>query len=56
MSHCTGYSTVPIAWRTGPVIWKRVSATMRNKARALKAAKRDKAEGPCLNNGGRTAL
>jgi hypothetical protein len=40
------------AARTGWVMRKRVSATIKNSARALKNISLDKADGPCLKKGG----
>src|SRR3954470_18607518 len=51
-THCTGYRKVATAARSGCVSLKRVSATMRNSARALNTISLDSADGPCLKKGG----
>src|SRR5215210_1079451 len=51
-THCTGKSTVAMAARTGCVMRKRASATIRNSASALQTISLESADGPCLKNGG----
>src|SRR5439155_11601226 len=51
-SHCTGYSAVASAARSGWVTRNRVSATIRNSASALKNISLDSTDGPCRKMGG----
>src|SRR4051812_26705462 len=51
-SHCAGNTTMATAERTGCVILKRESATIRNSAKALHTISLERADGPCLKKGG----
>ena len=51
-SHCTGYSTVMATARTGCEMPKRLSATIKNRAKAPQKTSLDSADGPCLKKGG----